>query len=248
VLSVREGNGAQAARNLGIRTGRADVVAFLDSDDEWSTHLLARCLARLRESRRQAAYTEGTIVRADTGRVEAALGVARLEADPYATLLWRPPGPVFSSLVVRRQALLDIGALDESLVAFQEWDTCLRLARACGPFAFVDEPLWTWYRHGAGTISADGQRNAAGYAQVVAKYRPAMLTHGGRRLLAVHYGQITQLYRRLGSRRRAWLYGVRTAAASVACAAVWAAALRHACRQTDGRDAASLTTQRRVYG
>ena len=96
------------------------------------------------------------------------------------------------------------GPLDEGRVAFQEWDTCMLLAQAWGPFAFVDEALFTWHRHGNDTISGDGARNADGYAQMVEKHQATMLARVGRGALAAHYSQLATMNDRLGRNTRAW--------------------------------------------
>ena len=41
----------------------------------------------------------------------------------------KSPGPMFQGLLVRKECLLRVGLLDESLPAWQEWDAFLRLSQ-----------------------------------------------------------------------------------------------------------------------
>ena len=69
------------------------------------------------------------------------------------------PGPTFPSLLVSKEALVRIGYLDETIVAYQEWDTAIRLARYY-EFAFVPEPTFVYDCRQSDTISKDSLREA----------------------------------------------------------------------------------------
>lgn len=207
--------GAQAARNLGIRACFPEVhlLAFLDSDDAWQPGFLETVVTRTRDSGVPVVYTEGTMHYEDDAGEHPRTGVAQLEGYPYRALLSRPPGPIFSSLCVRRECLAAIGYLDEHLVAFQEWDTCLRLAKQA-QFLLIPEPLYVWYRH-AGTLSADRRRNADGYAQIVAKHKASMLREVGRAAVSAHYAKLAQLNRASGRHTLEVWYGLRAMAVAM---------------------------------
>jgi len=120
----------------------------------------------------------------------------RLEGWVYGKLLAKP-GPMFQGLMVRRRCFETAGLLDERIVAWQEWDAFLRLARHY-PLAYVAEPCFVWHRHAAGTISDDKRRDAVGYWQVVEAYKDEILRVLGSGALVEHYVVCLRRFRAAG--------------------------------------------------
>jgi len=123
--------GVSASRNLGIHEARGKWVAFLDADDVWHPEKLARQIPFMEAMPDCAlSYTQAVILR--EGRGDRFMpGVEEL-----GTVL--PPEPrvvlfhiilvlvnyIFSTVVVRRDALLEIGGFVENL-PFQSEDRIL---------------------------------------------------------------------------------------------------------------------------
>ena len=127
LLRHRQNRGAAAARNTGIRAGRAPLVAFLDSDDVWLPEKLERQIAAIERSSGSlgALATAFRLVRMKTGHAE--------DRYPRGAPTWRSslldgcfvsPG---STLMARRECFDAVGVFDESLRRFEDWDWLLRL-------------------------------------------------------------------------------------------------------------------------
>jgi glycosyltransferase involved in cell wall biosynthesis len=128
VILAKAGSPA-AARNLGVREGRATFIAFLDADDRWhSTWLEAAARAHrlaptsgvlygdIEECLSTGAYLPRTERRMPAGRVRDALLLSSFITT--------------SAVVVRREALIAVNGFDETLRQIEDLDLWLRLAEA----------------------------------------------------------------------------------------------------------------------
>ena len=137
--------GASAARNTGIAEARGDLVAFVDSDDEWLPMKMELQVDRLLDGDPRAAVVYCRLQRhddlTDQPIPEGRRRQRPFEGDIYWRLLagWHPATP--SLVAVRRQALLDVGSFDTQFRTGEDYDLWLRLGRAGYRFAFVDEVL-----------------------------------------------------------------------------------------------------------
>jgi glycosyltransferase involved in cell wall biosynthesis len=119
--------GGSAARNTGIRASAAEYVAFLDSDDEWSSRTLERQLEVFGRSNRPLGlvYTGEEAVDAD-GRTIRFIPSVR---DDLAKVLLLDNVIGGCSLAMVPRAILDeLGGFDESLTSRQDVDLWLRIS------------------------------------------------------------------------------------------------------------------------
>ena len=138
----QENRGAGAARNRGILESDTELVAFLDADDEWEPRFLAAQLALLGTQHHDLVYADGRII-GDS----PLCGRTFMETAPsngavtVAALLEQRCTVLTSSVVTRRQLLLDAGLFDEELRRGQDFDLWVRLAAAGAAIAYTSAEL-----------------------------------------------------------------------------------------------------------
>ena len=156
VRVIRQPNrGHASARNIALQQAQGDWIAMLDADDRWAINKL----------KKQIPYT------ADYDVIyTAALNFEDSHRVDNVTFQSRPlpQGDVFdqllvdnflthSSLLLKKQAVLDVGGYDESLRTTCDWDLWLRMSAAGYRFAGCPEAL-TEYRWRATSNSRNHQR------------------------------------------------------------------------------------------
>lgn len=199
--------GGGATRNRGIDAARADIVAFLDDDDEWLPEKLERQVDLL-ESAPQSVSLVFSGVRALDPK-----GRELYRRLPETEGRYRPLTETLnkcfiwtSALAARTQHLRRIGGFDPNLQKNQEWDLELRLLES-SDFIAINEPLTiinilseSEHMGGRGNI----QNVVFGYRQFLSKHRALYRTHP--RAYAKRLFHVSTLYRDLGKHWHATLF------------------------------------------
>lgn len=172
----QENQGAQVARNRGIMEATGDWIAFLDSDDEWVPNKLEKQIAVLRQENFNPFVVVHTdcIVKDLVNHKEYVWHLPNIKGDNVYARLLAGGGPMFQGMLTSKNALQKIGLLDKDVVAFQEWDTAIALAKYC-KFIFVDEPMFIYYLHEGDTISKDRVKDVEGYYYIISKRKEDIL-------------------------------------------------------------------------
>jgi glycosyltransferase involved in cell wall biosynthesis len=173
----QENSGPSAARNRGIAAASQDWIAFLDSDDLWVPEKLERQWRVVETHPIELCFSDMIVV-GDAGTMTRS-ALRPLDPSPnthvsdirdaYALARSQPPcGEVLictperlrtalarynmifpSTLLIRRQAALDVGGFVPELRVCEDWDFVLRLSARRTSAAAVELPLVRYHLHDA---------------------------------------------------------------------------------------------------
>ena len=146
--------GASDARNHGLRVARGELVQLLDADDVLHPEKVARGVAIFEQQPETVlVYTDYDEMLVDGHTVIPTEHPIRPGGDVLCTL-YRDNVVAHSTVLMRRQAALDVGGYDTNLVIGEDWDLWLRLAAHGHTFHYIPERL-VRYRQTPGGLHTD---------------------------------------------------------------------------------------------
>ena len=157
--------GANTARNSGIKNSNYDILAFLDSDDEWENDYLELMIQKLKEDNIGLCYSgyyiisERSIKRANCNGIEGNIFNKEIIFDRISPT---------SCVMIKKKFVKKAGMFDETLPARQDFDMWVRMSREC-LVATVKKPLVKVYRNGHESISSDYHKRIKGTNMVYDK-------------------------------------------------------------------------------
>jgi glycosyltransferase involved in cell wall biosynthesis len=156
---LEQNGGVSVARNAGIKTAKAEVLAFLDPDDIWTQdHLERHMLARKGkdEPLMVTASKVGIFQDGNGLQVDMLWGYSAWEQQVFPLSLAMRNAMNPSALLVPKALVESVGGFDEdrALQHTEDWDLWLRLVEAGAEFVFVNE-MTGYYRQHAGAGTAD---------------------------------------------------------------------------------------------
>lgn len=150
VQVVRQANaGVSAARNLGARCARADLLAFLDQDDLWEPHWLQTQVGLL------AAHPEAGFAYADSIVIDARgaeYGLRSQHLPPSTGFafddLLRANFVPIETLLLPRRVFESVAGFDPRWRYLEDWQLCLEIALR-HPIVRSDQAIARYRIHGA---------------------------------------------------------------------------------------------------
>lgn len=126
LIRHQQNRGASAARNTGINASTGDLIAMLDSDDEWHPEKLSRQLAFMREYGFRASCTGFSLLEPNAGQPAKSawrpygkrLGLSELVWGCYVS-----PG---TTLIAEKSLFQEVGAYDLEFPRYEDWDLLLK--------------------------------------------------------------------------------------------------------------------------
>ena len=131
--------GVSAARNAGISVSRGDLIAFLDSDDEWREDKLEKQL-RLFSHENEYFICHSDELWLKHGQIVNQKNVHRKQGGYFFERALDRCLISPSSVLISRTLLAKVGRFDEDLPAAEDYDLWLRVT-AFYPVNFISEPL-----------------------------------------------------------------------------------------------------------
>ncbi len=178
VIRHERNRGPSAARNTAIEAARGEYLALIDSDDEWLPRKLESQMARMQSGECELCGCEYFLV-ANGADTRVTFRTPPSWAEVLHTKCELGNG---TTLVLRRECAAAVGALDERLRVYEDWDWMLRLVQRFR-YVVVPEPL--------ARVHAGGPRSAQAFADAAEVF------------LAKHAAE----FARLGAAHHAWVRG-----------------------------------------
>ncbi len=173
-LIQQTNNGAQSARNNGIKAAKGKWINFLDSDDTFFSEKLESQLVKINQDDQVdvvTCYSE----------------IVNKVKQQKSSFEWKTKGNILKGIldgtiyvdyncaIIRKSKLVEMGFLDEACPSFQEWDTHIRLAEI-SKYDYVPKPLVSYYIHG-NQISSNPARAVKGRLYLYKKHADKFKTH-----------------------------------------------------------------------
>jgi len=174
----QEHAGPGAARNLGIRNARGELLAFLDSDDSWYPEYLARQVEKL-DAHPAAAlvFCDAKVEGARPGR-ETRFRAKRFDGDTsLGVMVENSFAMAIPTTVIRRRILDEVGLFDETFLCVEDWDLWIRILSRY-PAVAVDEVLAVIHRRSDSMSRRRGPEQWACWLRLWLDRRELMLGSG----------------------------------------------------------------------
>ena len=146
----QKNSGPSTARNHGARYASGEILAFLDSDDVWTSDKIARQVV-LMESYGNAmtcCVCNAQIIDEDVKKNTNAFDIAGIESK-HEEAVWHNPGEVLASrfllfnqvAAIRRDSFVKVGGYNPRISLLEDHDLALKLASVGGVWGMITTAL-----------------------------------------------------------------------------------------------------------
>lgn len=142
-IPKEDSKGGNYARNLGIKASSGNFIAFLDDDDEWLQAKLSSQVSMMNANNECVVVYGGAIneIIDKEGKIHyKEVSVNKYYTGDVSKKILTSIFTTTSVLMVRREALFEVGLFDENLKFWQEYELSIRLAQL-GTFLATEKPL-----------------------------------------------------------------------------------------------------------
>jgi glycosyltransferase involved in cell wall biosynthesis len=177
--------GVSSAMNFGIDVSRGELIARLDSDDLFLPEKLYRQVKAFnRQQDVGLVYTRALVVDEQLNPIR--LHPIKSEAPNFSVESLRhallPPS---QSIMFKKECLERVGRFDETLQIAEDWDFCIRMAKAY-EFSSLSEPLVLIRRHPT-MLTANRLKTLLQVIRVLERHREFLSMSKGFKWLSPHY-------------------------------------------------------------
>lgn len=172
VYIKQENKRAAGARNNAIRQARGEFVAFLDSDDTWfPDHLAAQMQLFASDPSLGLVYSNGLVVGVPGQECEFMQKCPSHGDATFDALIMERCQVSISTVVARRQAIMDAGLFDEKLARCDDYDMWARTAFHGAKIAYTRKLGARFFTGRPGSLSQSQAKMAEGYLTILEKFK-----------------------------------------------------------------------------
>jgi glycosyltransferase involved in cell wall biosynthesis len=194
--------GTSAARNTGIARARGEFIAFLDADDLWLPHKLRMHLCHLARAPQVGVSFDRVLFITEEGRPTGTYSTRRVHRVPPHEFLYENPACTSSTLVIRREALVQSGGFDEGMRCAEDLELLMRMhCTTAWGVEGLDEVLTFYRADPQGIPSSSFDAMQADWEVLIDKvraYAPELASVHYRAIRAVHLRYLARRALRLG--------------------------------------------------
>jgi glycosyltransferase involved in cell wall biosynthesis len=195
VYIKQENKRAAGARNNAIRQARGEFVAFLDSDDSWMPNHLALQMEMIaNDPSLDLVYANGLLVSPDRQQEFMDQCPSRGEANFQALIMERCHISI-STVVARKQNLLDAGLFDETLLRCDDYDMWVRAAFHGAKIRYGKTVQANLLVGRPGSLSESAAKMTEAYWNILEKFKKTLpMNDADRTLVNQRASEIRALY------------------------------------------------------